>query len=120
MRLICLSSSGWHVYGWLSYVPILVSKFGPVKSLDIFPISTLFKNFFLGGVVLQMVLVLGTKLEVIVARMALQIKEQDNVIIGTPLVKPNDNLFWFGKPRFVLTLLHYTLFVVILFFISEN
>ncbi|PON69262.1 Mlo-related protein [Parasponia andersonii] len=79
--LLLLDVYGWHVYSWLSYVPMLI------------------------------VLVLGTKLEVIVARMALQIKEQNNVIIGTPLVKPNDNLFWFGKPRFVLTLLHYTLFV---------
>ncbi|KAF4403503.1 hypothetical protein G4B88_008149 [Cannabis sativa] len=80
--LLLVDVHGWHVYSWLSYVPILI------------------------------VLVLGTKLEVIVARMALQMKEQNNnVIIGAPLVKPNDNLFWFGKPKFVLTLLHYTLFV---------
>lgn len=72
---------GWHVYLWLSYVPLLV------------------------------VLVLGTKLEYIVAKMALQIKEQNNVIIGTPLVQLNDDLFWFRKPRFVLVLLHYTLFL---------
>ncbi|KAL6138607.1 hypothetical protein ACLB2K_063888 [Fragaria x ananassa] len=72
---------GWHVYLWLSYVPLLV------------------------------VLVLGTKLEYIVAKMALQIKEQNNVIIGTPLVRVNDDLFWFKKPRFVLILLHYTLFL---------
>ncbi|KAK9920876.1 hypothetical protein M0R45_029414 [Rubus argutus] len=66
---------GWHVYLWLSYVPLL------------------------------------TKLEYIVAKMALQIKEQNNVIIGTPLVQLNDDLFWFRKPRFVLVLLHYTLFL---------
>ncbi|PKI68163.1 hypothetical protein CRG98_011462 [Punica granatum] len=58
------------------------------------------------------VLVLGTKLEGIVARMALQIKSQNSVVIGTPLVQPNDKLFWFNHPRFVLTILHYTLFVV--------
>ncbi|XP_050380687.1 MLO-like protein 3 [Argentina anserina] len=72
---------GWHVYLWLSYVPLLV------------------------------VLVLGTKLEYIVAKMALQIKEQNNVIIGTPLVRLNDDHFWFKRPRFVLKLLHYTLFL---------
>ncbi|KAK9290353.1 hypothetical protein L1049_008521 [Liquidambar formosana] len=72
---------GWNVYLWVSFVPLL------------------------------MVLVLGTKLEVIVARMALQIKDQNKVIKGTPLVEPNDNLFWFGDPRFVLTLLHFTLFM---------
>lgn len=72
---------GWFVYLWLSYVPLLV------------------------------VLVLGTKLEHIVAKMALQIKEQNSVIVGTPLVRLNDDLFWFRKPRFVLVLLRYTLFV---------
>ncbi|XP_031379599.1 MLO-like protein 3 [Punica granatum] len=72
---------GWNVYLWVSYVPLLL------------------------------VLVLGTKLEGIVARMALQIKSQNSVVIGTPLVQPNDKLFWFNHPRFVLTILHYTLFV---------
>ncbi|KAK6942829.1 Mlo-related protein [Dillenia turbinata] len=73
---------GWHVYLWMSFVPLLI------------------------------ILILGTKLEVIVTRMALHdLKSQNNVIKGAPLVQPNDNLFWFGKPRFVLTLLHYTLFV---------
>ncbi|CAK9164808.1 unnamed protein product [Ilex paraguariensis] len=43
--------------------------------------------------------------------MALQLKKQNNVIVGTPLVQPNDDLFWFRQPRFVLTLLHLTLFV---------
>lgn len=72
---------GWHLYLWISYVPLVV------------------------------VLVLGTKLEVIVARMALQIKDQNSIIKGTPLVQPNDDLFWFGQPKFVLTLLHLTLFM---------
>lgn len=61
---------------------------------------------------LQIVLVLGTKLEVIVARMALQLQDQNTVIKGTPLVQPNDKLFWFSHPKYVLTLLHYTLFMV--------
>ncbi|XP_034219078.1 MLO-like protein 3, partial [Prunus dulcis] len=56
------------------------------------------------------VLVLGTKLEHIVATMALQIKEQNSAVSETPLVQ-HDDLFWFRKPKFVLVLLHYTLFV---------
>ncbi|XP_028102894.1 MLO-like protein 3 [Camellia sinensis] len=72
---------GWHVYLFISFIPLLI------------------------------VLVLGTKLEVIVARMALQLNNQDNVIKGAPLVQPHDDLFWFGRPRFVLTLLHLTLFL---------
>ncbi|KAH7842699.1 hypothetical protein Vadar_008232 [Vaccinium darrowii] len=72
---------GWNVYLWVSYVPLLI------------------------------VLVLGTKLEVVVARMALQLQNQNSVIIGAPVVQPHDDLFWFGRPTFVLTLLHLTLFV---------
>ncbi|XVE61737.1 hypothetical protein DITRI_Ditri06bG0063600 [Diplodiscus trichospermus] len=72
---------GWHVFFWVSFIPLLV------------------------------VLTLGTKLEVIVARMALQINNQNTVIRGTPLVQPSDEFFWFRRPRFVLTLLHFTLFM---------
>ncbi|KAK3038422.1 hypothetical protein RJ639_030588 [Escallonia herrerae] len=71
---------GWNVYLWVSYVPLLI------------------------------VLALGTKLEVIVAKMALQLQNQNSVIIGAPLVRPNDDLFWFGRPRFILTLLHLNAF----------
>lgn len=72
---------GWHVYLWVSFLPLIIA------------------------------LVVGTKLEVIVAKMALRIKNQSDVIKGTPLVQPNDNLFWFNHPDYVLILLHYTLFM---------
>ncbi|XP_042506241.1 MLO-like protein 3 [Macadamia integrifolia] len=72
---------GWHMYHWIAYAPLIF------------------------------VLTLGTKLEVIVAKMALQLKDQNTVITGAPLVQPNDKLFWFSQPRFVLTLLHFTLFM---------
>ncbi|KAK7285080.1 hypothetical protein RJT34_19838 [Clitoria ternatea] len=58
---------------------------------------------------LLVLLILGAKLEVIMDQMALQMK--DVVTKGTPLVCPSDKFFWFGQPDFVLTLLHYTLFV---------
>ncbi|KAA8544018.1 hypothetical protein F0562_021805 [Nyssa sinensis] len=72
---------GWHVYLWVSFLPLII------------------------------VLVLGTKLEVIVAEMALKLKDQNSVIKGAPVVQPNDKLFWFSHPNFVLTLLHFTLFM---------
>lgn len=59
---------------------------------------------------LIMVLFIGTKLEVIVAKMALQLKDQNSVVKGTLVVQPNDKLFWFRNPEFVLTLIHYILF----------
>ncbi|KAJ6922986.1 hypothetical protein NC652_016590 [Populus alba x Populus x berolinensis] len=59
----------------------------------------------------KIVLVVGAKLEVIVAKMAFRIDDKSCVSRGTPLVQPNDNLFWFGQPRFVLVLIHFVLFV---------
>ncbi|KAK9280657.1 hypothetical protein L1049_014354 [Liquidambar formosana] len=43
--------------------------------------------------------------------MALQLNDQHSVIRGAPLVKPNDNLFWFSDPKLVLILIQYTLFM---------
>ncbi|KAG8371350.1 hypothetical protein BUALT_Bualt13G0078600 [Buddleja alternifolia] len=72
---------GWNVFLWVSFLPLII------------------------------VLFLGTKLEVIMARMAMQITDQNTVIKGTPLVKPNNNLFWFKRPQLVLTLIHFVLFM---------
>ncbi|XP_011048573.1 PREDICTED: MLO-like protein 3 isoform X2 [Populus euphratica] len=79
---LLLDVHGWNVYHWISYVPLVI------------------------------VLVVGAKLEVIVAKMAFRIDDQNCVSRGTPLVQPNDNLFWFGQPRFVLVLIHFVLFVI--------
>ncbi|CAH2065363.1 unnamed protein product [Thlaspi arvense] len=76
-----LDVRGWRVYFWMSFVPLI------------------------------MVLVIGTKLEVIVTKMAVTIKDQNSVIRGSPLVEPNDKHFWFCAPRLLLTILHYTLFL---------
>ncbi|KAK4606985.1 hypothetical protein RGQ29_000978 [Quercus rubra] len=72
---------GSHFYLWVSFIPLIT------------------------------VLALGTKLEVIVEKMAIELKDQTHVIKGAPMVQPNDNLFWFNHPKFVLTLLHFTLFM---------
>ena len=61
---------------------------------------------------LQIVLVLGTKLEVVVAEMALEIHDQSSVIKGAPLVRLDNSLFWFSHPKYVLPLIHFTLFMV--------
>uniref|UniRef100_A0A6N2LAD2 MLO-like protein n=1 Tax=Salix viminalis TaxID=40686 RepID=A0A6N2LAD2_SALVM len=77
--LLLVDVHGWNVYLWMSCVPLL------------------------------MVLLLGSKLEFIVAKMACRINDQNVVSRGTPLVQPNDDFFWFGHPRFVLALIHYIL-----------
>ncbi|GER54318.1 MLO-like protein [Striga asiatica] len=70
---------GWHSYLWISFAPLVL------------------------------VLAIGTKMEVIVAKMAIQLKKQKKVFTG--VVELDDNLFWLGKPEFVLDLLHVTLFL---------
>ncbi|XP_059455813.1 MLO-like protein 12 [Corylus avellana] len=71
---------GWHSYLWLPFLPLIV------------------------------ILLVGTQLQVIITKMGLRIQERGDVIKGTPVVQPGDDLFWFGNPRFLLYLIHFVLF----------
>lgn len=44
--------------------------------------------------------------------MALEIRERHAVVQGMPLVQIGDKHFWFGRPKLVLHLIHFTLFQV--------
>ncbi|CAL2267765.1 unnamed protein product [Prunus armeniaca] len=61
---------------------------------------------------LIMILLVGTKLQVIITKMGLKLKERGEVVKGTPLVEPGDHLFWFNNPRLILHLIHFVLFQV--------
>ena len=61
---------------------------------------------------LKIILVVGTKLGVVITKMCLASSNENNVIQGTFLVKPHDDLFWFGKPKWLLHLLQFVLFQV--------
>uniref|UniRef100_A0A1D1Y1L9 MLO-like protein 3 n=1 Tax=Anthurium amnicola TaxID=1678845 RepID=A0A1D1Y1L9_9ARAE len=78
--LMLINVYGWYSYFWLSFLPLAI------------------------------VLAIGTKLHYIVAKMALQLDQSNTVISGAPLVQPNDDFFWFGNPKFILSLLHLILF----------
>ncbi|KAK3038416.1 hypothetical protein RJ639_030582 [Escallonia herrerae] len=56
------------------------------------------------------ILLVGTKLQVIITMMGLRIQERGEVVKGTPVVKPADDLFWFNRPRLLLYLIHFVLF----------
>lgn len=60
----------------------------------------------------QIILAVGTKLQAVLTRMALDIKERHAVVQGIPLVQASDKYFWFGRPRLVLHLIHFALFQV--------
>ena len=61
---------------------------------------------------MQIILSVGTKLQGIICRMAIDITERHAVIQGIPLVQVSDSYFWFSRPTFVLFLIHFTLFQV--------
>ncbi|CAH2050988.1 unnamed protein product, partial [Thlaspi arvense] len=58
------------------------------------------------------ILLVGTKLQVIITKMGLRIQKQGEVIKGVPVVRPGDELFWFNRPRLLLYLIHFVLFQV--------
>ncbi|XVE87564.1 hypothetical protein DITRI_Ditri18aG0127700 [Diplodiscus trichospermus] len=56
------------------------------------------------------ILAVGTKLQAILTKMALEITERHAVVQGIPLVQGSDKYFWFGRPQLVLNLIHFALF----------
>ncbi|RWW00215.1 hypothetical protein GW17_00036823 [Ensete ventricosum] len=79
---LLLNVKGWQTLFWISIIPLIV------------------------------ILAVGTKLQAIITQMAIEIKERHSVIQGIPLVQLRDDYFWFGRPQFVLFLIHFTLFQV--------
>ncbi|THU71707.1 hypothetical protein C4D60_Mb04t04330 [Musa balbisiana] len=77
---LLFNTHGWHSYLWLPFVPLII------------------------------ILLVGTKLQVIIIRMAQRIMERGDVIKGVPVVHPTDDLFWFRRPRLMLYLIHFVLF----------
>ncbi|VYS52635.1 unnamed protein product [Arabidopsis thaliana] len=59
---------------------------------------------------LLIILAAGTKLQAIMATMALEIVETHAVVQGMPLVQGSDRYFWFDCPQLLLHLIHFALF----------
>ncbi|KAH9710500.1 MLO-like protein 8 [Citrus sinensis] len=70
-------------------------------------------------IVVGIILAIGTELQSILTKMALEISERHAVVQGIPLVQGSDQYFWFGRPQLVLHLIHFALFQVLncLFFV---
>ncbi|KAK6127566.1 hypothetical protein DH2020_038684 [Rehmannia glutinosa] len=60
--------------------------------------------------VVGLILAVGTKLQAILTKMALEITKRHAVVQGIPLVQGSDKYFWFGRPQLVLHLIHFALF----------
>ncbi|KAK6939103.1 Mlo-related protein [Dillenia turbinata] len=70
----------WYTLSWMSFAPLII------------------------------LLLVGTKLELIIMDMAQQIQNRTTVIKGAPIVEPSNKYFWFNRPDWILLLLHFTLF----------
>ncbi|PKI57052.1 hypothetical protein CRG98_022556 [Punica granatum] len=77
---LLLNVRGWQVLFWASVIPVII------------------------------ILAVGTKLQAILTKMALEISERHAVVQGIPLVQGSDKYFWFGRPQLVLHLIHFALF----------
>ncbi|KAG4908087.1 hypothetical protein AAZX31_20G165900 [Glycine max] len=78
--ILLTNTHGWHSYLWIPFIPVII------------------------------ILLVGTKLQMIITEMALRIQDRGEVVKGAPVVEPGDGLFWFNRPRFILFLIHLVLF----------
>lgn len=70
----------------------------------------LYSYLWLPFIPLIIILLVGTKLQVIITKMGLSIQERGEVVQGVPVVQPGDDLFWFNRPRLILYLINFVLF----------
>ncbi|KAL7090670.1 hypothetical protein ACP275_12G056000 [Erythranthe tilingii] len=77
---LLINVDGWKALLWASLIPLII------------------------------ILAVGTKLQAILTKMALEITERHAVVQGIPLVQGSNKYFWFGRPEFMLSLIHFALF----------
>ncbi|KAI4327863.1 hypothetical protein L6164_020275 [Bauhinia variegata] len=77
---LLINVKGWHTMIWASVIPVFI------------------------------ILAVGTKLQAILAKMAIEVTDRHAVVQGIPLVLGSDGYFWFGRPQLVLHLIHFALF----------
>ncbi|XP_027148634.1 MLO protein homolog 1-like [Coffea eugenioides] len=77
---LLLNFSRWHTISWISLIPLLI------------------------------LVLVGTKLELVIMEMAQQIQDKTTVVRGAPVVEPTNDFFWFSRPHWILFLIHFTLF----------
>ncbi|XP_038900736.1 MLO-like protein 12 [Benincasa hispida] len=68
-----------------------------------------YNYYWLPFIPLVIVVIVGTKLEVIITKMCLESSRRKPVSRGAFVVKPHDQLFWFSKPNWLLHLIQFVL-----------
>ncbi|XVE49988.1 hypothetical protein DITRI_Ditri01bG0126100 [Diplodiscus trichospermus] len=68
-----------------------------------------YNHYWLPFLPLVITLIVGTKLQVIITKMCVESYKNSSVVRGSFLVKPSDELFWLGRPKWLLHLLQLVL-----------
>uniref|UniRef100_N1QTY7 MLO-like protein n=1 Tax=Aegilops tauschii TaxID=37682 RepID=N1QTY7_AEGTA len=102
---LLVNINGMHTMLWISIMPLVILNL----NLE-FWTGGWFDGMWMVVARVQIILSVGTKLQGIICRMAIDITERHAVIQGIPLVQVSDSYFWFSRPTFVLFLSHFTLF----------
>lgn len=82
---------------------------GFVVAFMLFNINGSNLYFWIAIIPITLVLLVGSKLQHIIATLALESVGISGLFTG-PRLKPRDDLFWFKKPEFLLNLIHFILF----------
>ena len=61
---------------------------------------------------MQIILLVGTELELIIMEMAQEIQDRTAFVKGAPVVEPSNKYFWFNRPQWILYVIHFTEFQV--------
>ncbi|XVE61736.1 hypothetical protein DITRI_Ditri06bG0063400 [Diplodiscus trichospermus] len=80
VSFILFNTHGTYSYLWLPFLPLII------------------------------ILVVGTKLQVVITKMGIGIQGRGEVVKGTPVVQPGNDHFWFNRPHLLLYLIHFVLF----------
>ena len=76
---LLFNTHGWYSYLWLPFIPLII------------------------------ILLVGTKLQVIITKMGFSIQERGEFVKGVPVVQLGDDLFRFNRHRLILYLIHFML-----------
>lgn len=76
-------------------------------------------HFWIAMIPLVVVLIIGMKLQHVIATLALEHSGVKSPFVGV-LLKPRDQLFWFNRPKFLLHVIHFIFFEVLHKFVVHN
>ncbi|MBA0762457.1 hypothetical protein Gotri_012061 [Gossypium trilobum] len=102
--------TGSNLYFWIAVLPITDLNTSVIHEYMYgLVLAYALKNQHLKRFHVQLVLLVGAKLQHVIATLALETADMTGYVTGAKL-RPRDELFWFKKPEWLLSLIHFILF----------